>query len=89
MMEAGDNVATVVVQIDGGEEIIVETDKQKFVVHVMENIPFGHKFAIRDISKGDLIIKYGEPIGAARTDIKTGQHVHVHNLESRRGRGDR
>ena len=56
-------------------------------MHITDNIPFGHKFAIRDIPEGSLILKYGEPIGVARIDIKAGQHVHVHNLESKRGRG--
>jgi len=34
-------------------------------------------------------VKYGEPIGIATRDIRSGQHVHVHNLESARGRGDK
>jgi altronate dehydratase small subunit len=38
---------------------------------------------------GDSIIKYGEVIGVATREIAPGQHVHVHNLESRRGRGDK
>ncbi|MDP1993088.1 MAG: SAF domain-containing protein [Syntrophales bacterium] len=41
------------------------------------------------MKKGDLIVKYGEPIGIATQDIRIGQHVHVHNLESARGRGDK
>jgi altronate dehydratase small subunit len=55
----------------------------------MEKIRFGHKFAIRAIGRGEAIIKYGEPIGLATQDIAAGRHVHVHNLESTRGRGDK
>jgi altronate dehydratase small subunit len=88
MMEGMDNVVTVVEPIEAPAEIVVEAAGGKVVVHVTDNIPFGHKFAIRDIREGGLILKYGEPIGVARVDIKAGQHVHVHNLESRRGRGD-
>ena len=88
MMEGMDNVATVVEPIEAPAEIVVEAASGKVVVHVTDNIPFGHKFAIRDIREGDLILKYGEPIGVARIDIKAGEHVHVHNLESKRGRGD-
>jgi altronate dehydratase small subunit len=88
MMEGMDNVATVVEPIEAPAEIVVEAASGKVVVHVTDNIPFGHKFAIRDIHEGGLILKYGEPIGVARVDIKAGQHVHVHNLDSRRGRGD-
>jgi len=88
MMEGIDNVATVVEPIEAPADIVVEAASDKVVVHITDNIPFGHKFAIRDIPEGSLILKYGEPIGVARIDIKSGQHVHVHNLESKRGRGD-
>ena len=88
MMEGMDNEAAVVEPIEAPAGIVAETASGKVVVHVTDNIPFGHKFAIRDIREGVLILKYGEPIGVARIDIKAGQHVHVHNLESRRGRGD-
>jgi len=51
-------------------------------------IPFGHKVALRDIPAGEAVIKYGEVIGRAKVFITRGSHVHVHNLESLRGRGD-
>jgi altronate dehydratase small subunit len=88
VMEGIDNVAIVVEPIEAPADIVVEAASDKIVVHITDNIPFGHKFAIRDIAEGGLILKYGEPIGVARMDIKAGQHVHVHNLESKRGRGD-
>jgi altronate dehydratase small subunit len=40
------------------------------------------------ISKGQDVLKYGEVIGQATQDISEGKHVHVHNVESLRGRGD-
>ena len=43
---------------------------------------------MKKISKGENLIKYGEAIGQATQDIEEGQHVHVHNVESLRGRGD-
>ena len=55
---------------------------------ILENIPYGHKFATRDIASGEDIVKYGEVIGRATRDIKTGSHTHVQNLESLRARGD-
>jgi len=88
VMEGIDNVAVVVEPVSAPAEIVVEAAGGKIVVHITDNIPFGHKFAIRDIPEGSLILKYGEPIGVARIDIKAGEHVHVHNLESKRGRGD-
>ncbi len=57
-------------------------------VTVIGDVPYGHKIAVRDIKKGELIIKYGEEIGAATKDIVKGEYVHVHNLEALRGRGD-
>jgi altronate dehydratase small subunit len=51
-------------------------------------VAFGHKLALVDIKKGSPVIKYGEQIGIATRDIAAGEHVHVHNVESTRGRGD-
>ncbi len=47
-----------------------------------QTIPYGHKIALRDIQEGEQIIKYGFPIGRAKKDIKKGDWVHSHNLES-------
>ncbi len=46
------------------------------------NLEDGHKYAICDIKKGNNIIKYGSPIGHATCDIKTGEHVHTHNVKT-------
>jgi len=89
VMEAADNVATVMRDIEPHTEVELPIAGDKLSVYVRERIRFGHKFAIRDIKKGDRIVKYGEPIGIATQDIRAGQHVHIHNLESARGRGDK
>lgn len=89
VMNAADNVATVLEEIDPRTEITLEVGDEKVVIRIMERIRFGHKFAIRAIPRGEFIIKYGEPIGVATENIVAGRHVHVHNLESTRGRGDR
>ncbi len=47
-----------------------------------DDIPAGHKFALRGIPAGGQVIKYGAPIGHAVTDIETGAHVHTHNIAS-------
>ncbi|HEY0615365.1 MAG TPA: UxaA family hydrolase [Candidatus Elarobacter sp.] len=57
-------------------------------VAVAAEIPTGHKFAVRPIAAGTLIRKYGQVIGRATGTIATGEHVHVHNVEGTRGRGD-
>ena len=50
--------------------------------NVEVNLESGHKYAIRDIAKGENIIKYGNPIGYATEDIKCGDHVHTHNVKT-------
>ncbi len=42
----------------------------------------GHKYAVRDIKNGENVVKYGNPIGHAATDIKKGEHVHTHNMKT-------
>lgn len=50
--------------------------------NVEVNLSDGHKYALRDIVKGENIIKYGNPIGHATADIKKGEHVHTHNVKT-------
>jgi len=57
-------------------------------IEVVDAIPSGHKIAIRHIDARALIHKYGQMIGRASFAIAPGQHVHVHNVEGVRGRGD-
>ena len=51
-------------------------------VTLRTDIPMGHKAALRDIRKGEAVIKYGFPIGEATEDIPAGAHVHTHNLHT-------
>ncbi len=46
------------------------------------NLSDGHKYAVRDIKKGENVIKYGNPIGHATEDIRAGEHVHTHNTKT-------
>ena len=48
----------------------------------LEEIPQGHKMALRDIAAGEMVVKYGLPIGHATSDIKAGQWVHTHNMRT-------
>jgi altronate dehydratase small subunit len=85
---ANDNVATAVKDLKEGQEVMVDVDGKEVKVKLLNDVLFGHKFALKDISKGENIIKYSEVIGKATQLIKMGEHVHVHNIESVRGRGD-
>ena len=82
-----DNVAVVVI-----EKI---TPKQDCKCWIMENdssvniqpadeIPLGHKIAMIDLKEGDTILKYGHDIGKVVKAIKKGQHVHVHNVKTKK-----
>ncbi len=50
--------------------------------NVAVDIDNGHKYALRNIKKGEQVIKYGFPIGVATKEINTGEHVHSHNLKT-------
>ena len=65
-------------------DYIIINEKDNVGVRLVGNdkIPTGHKFALSDINKGEYIIKYGEIIGRATADIKKGEWVHSHNVES-------
>ncbi|MBO4323544.1 MAG: UxaA family hydrolase, partial [Clostridia bacterium] len=62
--------------------IINEKDNVGVSLGGSGNIPAGHKFALKDIKKGECVIKYGEIIGRAKEDIKKGDWVHTHNVKS-------
>lgn len=85
-----DNVATVF--SNGAEKyasvLVKDKTGKEEEIKISDNIPYGHKLALGDIAEGELIVKYGEEIGVAVADIKKGAHVHIHNLDSLRGRGD-
>jgi altronate dehydratase len=76
-LDPQDNVATAIEQLKVGEKVETEYGN----VALTQPIAYGHKFALRDIRKGDYVIKYGTQIGRAIADISKGQHVHVHNVE--------
>lgn len=70
----GDNVAVALEPLDAGEQILGVT--------LAENIPAGHKFALRAIAEGENVVKYGFPIGHATAPIAPGAWVHTHNVKT-------
>ncbi|MGG0409991.1 UxaA family hydrolase [Peribacillus simplex] len=88
-LSAKDSVAVALSEIPENTSVVVKTGIEDLVVPIIEPIRFGHKFAVKAIEQGADIIKYGEVIGAASANIPAGAHVHVHNLEGKRGRGDK
>jgi altronate dehydratase small subunit len=81
VIDEQDNVATALGRHEAGATIQVEIEGQVLDVALRESIPMGHKFALRNVERGEPIIKYGEAIGLATKKILKGEHTHVHNVE--------
>jgi len=88
MIKPKDNVATALEDIPTDAMVTITCLGNETAVKVLKQIEFGHKFAVTFIRKGENIKKYGEVIGKASQDIEQGAHVHTHNIEGIRGRGD-
>jgi altronate dehydratase small subunit len=85
-----DNVAVVFGEAKANSTIeVIDKSGRKEEITLKNDIFYGHKFAIKPVKRGDPVLKYGEALGVASCDIAVGEHVHVHNLESIRGRGDK
>lgn len=74
IINSADNVAVALCDLKKGQ-----TEQG---VTLAEDITKGHKFALRDIKRGENIIKYGTPIAHATEDISAGRHVHTHNVKT-------
>ena len=88
VLHPSDNVATALVDLDVGQTVTAAHQAGTVTVRAQEPIAFGHKLALVPLAVGASVYKYGEVIGVAAADIPAGAHVHVHNVESQRGRGD-
>ena len=82
-----DNVGVVVIEkITVNQECncwIMENDKSA-TIKSRNEIPLGHKIAMADLREGDTILKYGHDIGKVVKSIKKGEHVHVHNVKTKK-----
>ncbi len=82
-----DNVGVVVVEgLTAGTNMlcVVTEDNSDFRLEVRQDVPIGHKVALTDLKAGDTVVKYGEDIGRVVAPIARGEHVHVHNLKTKR-----
>jgi altronate dehydratase small subunit len=89
LIDRKDNVATALCQLQKGDSVEVGIDEYTLDTKLLQDIPFGHKYALKDVRQGEAVIKYGETIGLATQAIRQGEHVHIHNVESQKGRGDK
>lgn len=84
LMNSKDDVTTVLENIKIGDIIGIYNENNTLIgeIEAKENIPFGNKIALRDKNIGEIIYKYGEPIGRVTQNILKGYLIHVHNVES-------
>ena len=85
--DAGDTVAVVVVEgVKAGMDLqgwIMDEDKT-MTVTARQDVPIGHKVALKDMAVGDTVLKYGIDIGRVVAPIQAGEHAHVHNIKTKR-----
>lgn len=82
-----DNVGVVVVEdLKAGTEMlcVVTADDSDFRLTAKMDAPIGHKIALVDLQVGDTVVKYGQDIGRVVAPVAKGEHVHVHNLKTKR-----
>ncbi len=82
-----DNVGVVVVEdLTAGTDMlaVITEDNSDFRMQAKQATPIGHKIALKDLAIGDTVIKYGEDIGKVVAPIVKGEHVHIHNLKTKR-----
>ncbi len=85
--DENDSVGVVVVEgVKSGQELtgwIMDQDKE-IKVSAKNDIPIGHKLAIRELKANETVVKYSVDIGRAVAAIKVGEHAHVHNIKTKR-----
>lgn len=85
--EAKDTVGVAVVEgIKAGTHLnawIMDED-EVVTVAAKQDIPIGHKVALKDMAAGDTVFKYGVDIGKVVAPITAGEHAHVHNIKTKR-----
>ena len=82
VMNETDNVGVLLENAGKGDSCI----HRKSTIDILEDIEFAHKIALADIPAKGWVVKYGENIGYATTDIKKGQWIHTHNMACDRGK---
>jgi (2R)-sulfolactate sulfo-lyase subunit alpha len=84
--EKKDTVGVAVVDVKAGQALEGRSldNNEKVSAKASMDIPLGHKIALKDFVVGDTVIKYGCEIGKVVKPIKAGDHVHVHNVKTKR-----
>jgi altronate dehydratase small subunit len=87
VLHRNDNVATLVNGASEGETVVLQGFADGSIV-AKSPIPNGHKIALRALPAGADVIKYGFVVGRLVKTARAGEHMHIQNMQSLRGRGD-
>lgn len=79
VLNSKDNVAVALEPAKREDQAMLSNGK---VLKLKQDVPFAHKIAIQPLKAGDKVIKYGEVIGEATSEINQGDYVHIHNIRS-------
>ena len=82
-----DNVAVIVVEnFKAGTNalVVVTEDNSAFTIEAHDDIPIGHKLALKPLAPGDTVIKYGQDVGRITAATAAGHHVHTQNMKTKR-----
>jgi len=86
IIDIRDNVAVALRDLKKGQEIEITRGDYTLRLVLIDDIPVYHKFALTELNDSGKVIKYGEVIGEAMCELKAGEHVHIHNMRSLRGK---
>lgn len=78
-----DTAATLTADVKKGETVSWQLGGAEHSLKAEQDIMRFHKVALKDIKKGEIVLKYGCKIGFALSSIKKGEHIHTHNLDSK------
>ena len=85
--DPNDSVAVVVVEgVTAGTTLtgLILDEDRTITVPCVQDIPIGHKVALKDMATGDTVLKYGIDMGKVVAPIKAGEHAHVQNIKTKR-----
>ncbi len=85
--DPNDSVAVVVVEgVQAGMTLngLILDENRTLTLNCTQDIPIGHKVALKDMQPGDTVMKYGVDIGKVVAPIRKGEHAHVHNIKTKR-----
>lgn len=85
VIDSRDNVAVALQNLEKGDQCKIEIGSEVKEVILLEDIKFGHKVALKSMSKNESVLKYGEVIGKMDVDVKKGEWIHNHNMSCDRG----